>query len=265
MPPRLALLALVLLALFASAPAGAGFGYSPTQNSPFTPAAFTPVAWYQHGIGITTVAGAVSVWTDSSGTGDTHKNLTNGTAGKRPAYTAIDSNFGGQPSLAFLNASDSYLASGTWTTPLAQPFTIVWIGDDSLVTTTTFVWDDLGTLEQTSLFMQSTPTATLLNHQAGIVSNFPQAIASPCIVIAIYNGSQSALYFNGLPVAAGQPAAVPKGLDGFVLGSLGGADLGVDAQQGSTAEALILGIAVDPLQVSAIDTYYSRIFGIAVQ
>jgi hypothetical protein len=64
-------------------------------------------AWFRSDQGITLSSGNVSQWNDLSGYG---YDFTQGTSGKRPVYTAIDSSYVGNPSLTF-DGSDDFLSS----------------------------------------------------------------------------------------------------------------------------------------------------------
>ena len=86
----------------------------------FSPLDLKPAAWYRSDLLITLNSTTVSAWGDSSGSGDTHKNLTEGTALLQPVYTASDANFNNNPSLVF--ASGAGLVSTSWTSALTQPW-----------------------------------------------------------------------------------------------------------------------------------------------
>ena len=263
---RLALWLLALAVLcVATTPADAGFGYSPSQSVPFTPQGYSPIAWYKSGVGITG-SSAASAWSDSSGTGDANKNLAQATGAKQPTINAIDAAYNGKTTLSFLLASSQSLASGTWSSALPEPVTVVWIGQ---VTEGAIsgLFDDAAVEANCSAFVTTTPSVFLSTNGLGsqmspsnaATATGVLALTSPAIVVAVFNGPSSYLYVNGAPLAGGKLGTT--GLTSIILGSLGGA---LDPMTGKIAEVLVLGTAVNVATVAAIDTYYSGVFGIAV-
>ncbi len=108
----------VTFRLFAGGGAAAG-GFDPKSlpNLAF---------WCRSDLGVTLDgSGNVETWADQSGVGDPNQDLTQATSGQRPVYVASNTAFGGRPTLGTSTTSDEVrgLASGTWSTSLAQPAT----------------------------------------------------------------------------------------------------------------------------------------------
>jgi hypothetical protein len=254
--------ALIVIVL-SSAPARGGFGdpctgYSSTAKL-FAPAGASPLLWLEAGAGVTTVSGAVSQWTDSSGSGDANKNVAQPTAGKRPTYNATDAAYGGQPTLSFASASSQMLLSGTWATPAAPPLTVVLVGQTDELAVEGF-YDETTTLLNCALYVSATALNVATNGNANAYGRTGSTFfTSPSIVVSVQNGAGSALYINGVPTAAGTLGT--RGFHSIIVGALGGQ---ADPINGKIAELLVIPGAADVTQVAAIDAYYSSRFGIVV-
>ena len=104
------------------------------------PPAFSPlqvtglVLWLRADLGITTVSGKVSAWTDQSGTGDSNKDVTQGTAANRPTYNATDAGYNNQSTLTF-DGTDDWMASGVWSTVPTTTGTFFIVGEMGLAAT----------------------------------------------------------------------------------------------------------------------------------
>ena len=110
---------------------GAGNGFGPNRSSsvassggsqgPINPATLSPAFWLQHGVGVTHIAGKVTSWLDSSGSGDANKNATGaGTGVARPTYNAADSAWNNLPTVSLNSSLAEYLYTGTWSAPLVD-------------------------------------------------------------------------------------------------------------------------------------------------
>lgn len=72
------------------------------------------------------VATGVSTYTDQSLVGDRNRDLVQATGSAQPAWSASDASYNGKPTATM--ASAKFMRSGTWTTPLAQPFRDFFVG-----------------------------------------------------------------------------------------------------------------------------------------
>lgn len=158
----------------------------------------TVTSWHRSDRGITQVSGNVSEWDDQV-SGDSNKNLTQGTAGSRPPYTSANSSFGGMPSLRFDGAR--LLDSGTWTSAQAQPFTEFLCGDQDTASNTAqgIYVDNVATTLVATFYKPTDAANSKLNcfvGAAGINSGVDakQKVAA-CSVV---NGASSAMYVNAL-------------------------------------------------------------------
>lgn len=86
--------------------------------------------WVKADTGITLNSTTVSGWADQSLTGDSNKNLAQGTAAAQPTYNSSDAGYNGQATLSF--DSGDYMVSGTWSSSLAQPATHYLVGSTAV-------------------------------------------------------------------------------------------------------------------------------------
>ncbi len=80
-------------------------------------------AWYRSDLHVTQ-DGSVSGWDDLSGIGDLSRNLSQSTITLQPTFTSSDTNFNNHPSLSTTYGVEAWLATGFWSSPLTQPFTV---------------------------------------------------------------------------------------------------------------------------------------------
>ena len=260
-----------------NAGAGAGNGFGPNRSTPLAgsgggtgplaPSAFTSLAWWlEHGIGVTHIAGKVTAWLDSSGSGDPAKNaIGTGTLTNRPTYNAVDAAWNNLPSVTLAKGNAEYLFTGTWATALLAPFTVVLLGESDNSSEQGF-FDDVNTELNAALLTFVTGVEQLSD--AGGSNNVGEdaavitSIQSPCFLACVFNGENSAMYINNprccVPVST-FPTTTP--LTGIVLGSFGGAGIGSSTLNGKVFEACAFDAALTPIQVNQLFQYYNNLLG----
>lgn len=181
------------------------------------------LAWWRSDLGVTTASGLVSQWNDSSGSGDSNRNFTQGTSADRPTYNTADSNYNGRPSIS-ASATGPWLATGSWSTgAIAQPFSIVVFGNvlaaDEASLSNPFT-DGIGASNRAVLYtIPGTPPTPRIfaGNEQDAATSYP--VASPAAFAAVFNGSSSALYVNtsgnGNVLSAGSSGA--ESLTGLTL------------------------------------------------
>lgn len=96
-------------------------------GSSFSPLSLSPVLWLRADLGVTLNGSNVSAWADQSGTGDSNKNATQGTAAKQPLFTAANAALNNKPTIGDAHGSGraAMLATGVWSSAPAYPLTIL--------------------------------------------------------------------------------------------------------------------------------------------
>jgi hypothetical protein len=85
----------------------------------FTPKAIAGlVDWHRADKAVTLNGGTVAQWNDQSGTGDSNKNVAQGTTAKPPTLNAVDTAYNERVTLSFVAANSQELRSTTWAVPL---------------------------------------------------------------------------------------------------------------------------------------------------
>ncbi len=211
---------------------GAPLAFAPTQLANLK-------AWYRADLLITLNSTTVSGWGDSSGTGDSNKNLVQATGGSQPTYNATDAAYNNKPTLSF---SSSQMHSGTWASALTQAFTVYVVGNVTAVSGSTLfffnsssdkAWvisrDNGAAGPQSSLAMYAGTTLATSSLSA------PQLNAKS-ILCCVFNGASSSGYVNSIATTycTGQVGSV--GVTDAVLGAYAGGGL---ALAGKMAEVIV--------------------------
>jgi hypothetical protein len=206
-----------------------------------------PKLWFAADAGVLDGSGnpatdgvAVATWQDQ---GRLAANATQATSGSRPLLRTNVLN--GKPVLRFDGVDDRLAASFT---ALAQPNTIFVVGSYASSANAYFV-DGTASGTRNAVFTQPLQIfAGLAQITSGVFSPFAAAA-----VTAVFNGSASALYKNGVSVAAGNPGT--NGLGGISIGSRW---IGTDGfLPGDIAEILVYAGAMGSDDRATIEKYLS--------
>lgn len=236
---------------------GAPLAFDPTQITGLK-------AWYRADLGITLNSTTVSAWADQSGTGDTNKNLVQATGASQPTYNAADAAYNNKPTLSF---SGSQMHSGTWSSALAQAFTVYVAGNVTAVSGSTMfffnsssdkAWvisrDNGASGPQSSLAMYAGTTLATNSLSA------PQ-LNSKSLMCAVFNGASSSGYVNSLATTycTGQVGSV--GVTDAIVGAYAGGGL---ALTGKIAEIIVYSGGHSLADRTSVLTYLSSRYAVTL-
>lgn len=216
--------------------------------------------WVRADKGVTIDTG-VSSWTDSSGTGDSAKNLTQSTPANQPTLTASDASYGGKPSILFSGAS-VLLASQAWTAALAQPYTIIFVGHTtSNANAGTFFLDALNSTVQVNDVFGGQMTC----FAGGGTDTWPGhgTFNTPAMTINVVNGSSSTIAINTRTPGFTGGGAGSNSLPSMVLGNLhtGGAG---NTLTGPIAECAVYSGVLSAGNIDKFATYVAARYGLTI-
>lgn len=233
---------------------GMGVSFGGTPAKAFVPTDINGIElWLRADKGYTS-----GVWTDQSGTGDTNKNCSQATSGKRPTLNASDAAYNNQATLSFLASASQYLQSGTWATPLVQPFTLCVVGNDDGAAADEW-WIDNNQSPETELFNNAVgvygfSAGTSLNTTVP-TSNVPRAW-----IITVSSGTAT-IYMNA-KTAVKSGACGSQGFTGTTLGSwYGGSSFFLN---GKIAEVLKFNTALSSSDRGKLYDYFGTRYGITI-
>jgi hypothetical protein len=221
--------------------------------------------WVRADLGVTTVAGSkVSQWNDQSLIGDPNHNLVQSNDPQRPVLLASDSGYNNQSTVSFTRASNTYIQSPTWVTPMSQPCTYYAVANSD---GQNVYYEDVFDGDTNGFRMQLSYVTGFWGIAAGgaglSISN--NASTGPNVFCCVFNGpSSSALYINSSTNSSAlgsQPPASNSTL--MVLGSAKNADSSVSLQ-GRIAEVIAYETAHDSTTRAAVMRYLGLRYGITV-
>lgn len=239
---------------------GVGIGVGFGSGVPFSPKQLPGLqAWYRADMGITTATG-VSAWSDSSGTGDSNKNLSQATGAKQPTLNATDAAYNNKPTLSFLGSSVQYLRSGTWSVALAQPDTIIVVGSlTSAGASAQRYLDGLIVNAQLIFYNQATTKNSIYAGSAldaAAVTN-----TSPHIVVGNFNNTTSKIWDTAKTGTAGTVGSASN-LAGITIGV--GGDTTTSPLTGKIAEIIMYSGTLNQTQINAVLAYLGTRYGISI-
>jgi hypothetical protein len=232
--------------------AGTGAQFLPTQLAGC-------VLWLRADLGITIGTG-VSAWADQSGTGDSNKNVTQGTGSQQPTRNAVDAAYNNQTTLSFSSAANQFLSSGTWASSLSPPFTFFIVGnDDGTATEQLYCDQKQGAANETSFYNPSGGFYGAIHAGGSFVSTLAVSNAKRVAAVVV-NGASSVMYCN---------ARTSIGTGTLGAGSLVGVTMGASVANtlwinGKIAEAIYYNTAFAPGQVAQIFAYAGARYGITI-
>ncbi len=217
------------------------------------------LAWYRADQGITLVGGNVSVWADSSGSGDANRNATEAT--NRPAFKASVAGFNGHPTVDFSNGSGAAgsrrLTTGIWSQAPAQPFTVFAVGRQLIPGRAIF---DNRAAPQCLIYDASANGG--VNLYAG-VNGTPvgsPGAANPCTVCGVFdNAGQSTI---SLSTFAQTNSSGPgtNALTGITIGN----QISGNLQGWEIAELMFFDRILRPSEINQLENYASARYGIVI-
>ncbi len=231
----------------------ANFSALPTTHSStykFTFFAPTPNAnlklWFAADTGVTLTSGAVSQWNDLSGN---NFNLNQSTISFRPIKTL---NSLTQMSTVKFDGTNDYL-SVNFSQTFNQPLTYFYVWNTQTAKVQYLFDGILSTNRVTMLFS----TATTLSPFAGSQLNYTKKFDTiPFITTAVYNGTSSIFYENGIQKLIGNPG------NGNSTGlNLGAKYSNNQTLDGCVSEILIFNTILVPIQKTQIEEYLSNKYG----
>lgn len=231
-----------------------GMGGTKVASGLTPPVASGLRAWFRADTGVTNSSGHASAWADQSGTGDTNKNLAQGTGAAQPTINAANASFNNQATLDF--DSGDYMVSGTWTSALAQPATVFFCGKTLGAGGVYYIFDGLNANE-----MNAAGVSGYSAIQAGaLLFQVPDFGSTPFVGAGLYNGGSSKIYNNAL-TAIITGAAGAGGLTGMTVG----ADYtGASKVTGSIAEILVYSGALSAPDFATVMNYLGTRYGITI-
>lgn len=222
-----------------------GIGIGVGTGKSFSPKAIAGLlAYYDANLGVSGLA-----WNDSSGTGDTNKNLS---ATGTPTYNAIDASINGHASWTYTGGTTQKHQSGVWASQFAQPCTLWYVGKVPLAAVASV--DNLGSS------FELTGSGTTLDVYAGAILNTHLAPSSPAIIVVELNGAGVCnVYVNSLSVSATGNA----GTNGGTGITIGNASSGAFAIAGIVANVGLYS-GINATKRAEITRYLSTRYGIAL-
>ena len=214
------------------------------------------LAWYRADLGFTG-----GRWLDQSNTGDPQKNLLQPVVAQQPTLNSADAAYNHQSTLSFASAATQFMASGVWASPLAQPYTIIAIGnDDGGVVKNEGYAANLAGNERMGTFAGG-DTYDLWDGGANVLTDGTALSSTPRVLIGIFNGASSEIFNNAMTVKAIGNAGA-NNLTGFVAAAFSSS--GLAPLNGKLAELMVYGGILSQASINAILTYASQRYGIAI-
>jgi hypothetical protein len=237
---------------------------SPSRQSFFFPAQLGGLAfWLRADLGVTSYLGAVSACNNLSDVGDPNENLT---PTNSPTLTASDSNFANQSSIGFVSASNQYMTSGAWATPLLQPCTWVVVAlNNGNSSGAEYLIDSNDTT--TGQQIQYTASTTTLTVKAN-ASSFSATVnwSSAAAVLVEFNGASSKLYVNNFttPLATGTVGGGTAGSQGSLSVATENPHHGGVRWDGSVAEVLAYSGILSPASKARLRLYLNSRYKLSI-
>lgn len=209
------------------------------------------LAWYRADKGVTTSGSAVTAWNDSSGNGDSGRNLT--VSAVNPNFTASDSNFSNQPTIDF-SVANSILKSGTWSITRSQPETVFIVGKSA--GSTSGYWLDCVSNQSMAIFNGETPQA-----YNGVTLTGPSLSTSPRVLAVKFNSTTSNIYDSSTTAAGSGDTGTLSGNNIVVGNTQGGGAFNLG---GAIAEVIVYSGILSSTDFNNVMGYLGNRYGITV-
>ena len=200
---------------------------------------------------------AQSAWADSSTTHDSNQNLAQATYANQPTLNMVDSAYNNQPTVSFSNAAHSALVSGTFANAVAQPFTVVLVGNSAGDGQDRIFLISLGSVVEMRLNQFG---GTFSIYAGSDFASSTTDTSAPRIFGTIFDNTTSAIYISAKTAAATGTAGT-NSLTDITLGY--NADL-TEGLDGKIAEVLVYSAALTQAEVNAVLAYLGTRYGIAI-
>jgi hypothetical protein len=238
------------------------------RSTAFTPALLPNLQlWYRADLGSTVGASPfiVSSWNDESQTNDLNKNLTYGASTLGPTITYADVNYLGQTTMQTGADAHSYFASGTWTSTVNQPHTLILVGHRTSAAATTYFTDGIAAGTAASVFISAAGIITM-GAGGSITGTAGNSWLSPSAFLGEFNSASgtSKMFFNDFttPLAMGNAGAV--GFDGVSLGVHSIGFGGGNVWPGTIAEVIDYSAILTTNQKAQIRQYLRGRYGLLI-
>lgn len=240
------------------------------RSSYFAPTQFPGCAlWLRADRGITFSGTAVSAWADQSGSNDPHKNAT--VQSSSPSITVVDSTYGCTTmSFAAAGTPTAYLATGAWTTALAQPHTWIVVGHRSSTSNTNFAFDGIGSGAGAFITATNSPYGTVqVSGGSTLTSNIGCPWTSKSAVLVEFNTTNTNIYYNDFTNAVGSGNGGSLSFDGATLaghsiGFGGGSTWGNSASPGTLAEIIAFSGLLSGAQKACLKRYLNNRYALSI-
>lgn len=228
-------------------PAMRAFSVQISNVAAWTPASLTGLrSWYDasNAASITSSGGAVSQWNDLSGNG---YHLVQGTGANQPITGTTTIN-----GLNVIVFSDDYMDAAIG--DIAQPTTVYFAGHLTAAKSGVFDSTDSGGTKRNHVYVEETSTRWRM-YAGTDVDSGDNAANVDYQGVAVFNGASSALYINGVSIAASDVGSM--NLSGFRLG-WNCVLTGAYSYHGSFGEVAIQDAAASGTDLTNWNTYCAR-------
>lgn len=191
---------------------GLAIGMGARLSPAYSPATIaTILAWYRGDL-----EAAATGWGDQSGTGDANKDAAQASAPLRPSLAA-EAAFDGQPAFTF--SGSKLFKTGTWASPVAQPFTIILAVQWTSSASNEYAIDNLTDPSQCGIINSTGTISAFTGFHAPITTPEDPLVAQ--IIAVEFNGASSKI-FRSSTTATGSGNLGSGGLTGLTIGNYAG-------------------------------------------
>jgi hypothetical protein len=217
--------------------------------------------WLRADLGITLNGGTVSAWADQSGTGDSNKNCTQGTAANQPTYNASDAGYNGKPTLSFDGTND-FMVSAVWSVAPTTVGTVLAVCEcASSGTRIIFCFASAGGSGE--LYANGGGATDLHYYQGADISLAGEADITAKHVYQIDRNGASTAYYQDALTALGSGNAGSGALDRVILGS-NDPSAPSNPLQGKIAEVISYNRIITTAERSRVMSYLGARYGVTI-
>lgn len=178
--------------------------YSPALNTPWNPGRESPLFDYQGDYVRIYTAAQADRWLDQAKSGDANRVPAQNTQAAMPTWAASDADFRGHGALTF--GAGISMATGVFSSPLAQSMTYYAVGKWGSGTSIEFLFDGIDTSNRQALYIDNVNQHVYAGADIWLTVSAKNQLFVYCIVV---NGISSALYKNDMttPIKTGNVGA----------------------------------------------------------